>query len=97
MSKKYLYELIVNFLHNNCSTEQFVEEIYLNYSLGTIVDLSNDEENIFAKLAMITSRFSPFTEDLQQYPNVYSDENEVKQAAEIAYDKLIELNNYKLI
>ena len=82
MSKKeQLYALLNMFLRGAYRIPVFCdafEDIY--YPDVPRQELSAQELIVFDTLASIVTRFSPFSEDISAYPNVYRTEDEVRNA-----------------
>jgi len=51
-------------------------------------DLSDDEWGHFERLMRVTSRFSPYEDDLRNYPKVYTDSNIVNDTLKKLCEKL---------
>lgn len=80
--KKKLYWLIDQYLSNQISARTFCDEYYHCYDLELERTTLNDHETqAFSDLSKIVNRFTEFTEDLQQYPGVYFNEEQLKQKA----------------
>lgn len=85
---KRLYQLLDDFLAKKIDTESFSNDFTLIYGLHVDYDLLNDEEQkLFGELSEITSRFSPFEEDLKEY-DCYFTENDVEKKAKKVYKAL---------
>ena len=51
--------------------------------------MDNHEKGCFDALGSIAERYSPYEEDQKLYPKVYHTDDEVKEAIEKAYSRLI--------
>ena len=61
----------------------------LYYESGGINELDSCEQKYFNALGCVAERHSPYEEDHKLYPKVYRTDNEVKEAIERVYAKLI--------
>ncbi|EAR66174.1 hypothetical protein B14911_10582 [Bacillus sp. NRRL B-14911] len=88
MEKKKLYELLNDYLEKKIGTETFSNDFTLIYNLHVDYDILSAEENkLFGELSGITSRFSPFEEDLKKY-DCYYNENDVERKAKEVFKAL---------
>lgn len=77
--REKLYYLINSYLSNEYDTKTFSKLFTDSFYLEKDDEIFSIEEiEGFEKLAVVTSRFSPYVEDLK-IPNVYFDESEVKK------------------
>ena len=87
-SKEKLYYLLCEFLTGNYDANSFCDQFTVEYDIETdYEELSELENTVFGKLCMVTSRYSSFEEDLK-IPNVYANEQEVKDKAIETYNLL---------
>lgn len=78
--KNQLYCLIEQYLLGKIEAKVFCNEYYILYNLDyEYNDLSDEEEVIFDELNIIARRYTDETEDLINYPDVYYNENSLKQ------------------
>jgi hypothetical protein len=89
--KRRLYQLIDMFLAKQITASVFCDEFYYSYDLEIDYDtLSALEYSAFSELEKVSSRFSQFNEDLEKYPGVYYNEEELKQKILETKEKLQE-------
>ena len=70
------------FLTEQISASTFCDEFYYSYDLEIDDNtLSSTEKEAFADLSKVSSRFSPFKEDINKYPGVYYNEEELRKKA----------------
>ena len=87
--KEKLMYLLEHYQKGNYATVTFTDEFDRIYNFETDDDsLSSEEERLMGELAIITSRFSEFEEDLK-IPNMYFSEKDVKRKVKEIYSKLI--------
>lgn len=87
---KKLYQLIQDYLNKQIDTETFSNDFTVIYNLHVDYDsLSTKELKLFGELSEITSRFSPFEEDLKKY-NCYFNANDVEKKAKEVLKELSE-------
>ncbi len=56
----------------------FCDEFYLAYNLEiNLTTLNEKEKTLFYQLSKVVGRFSPFEDDLANYPGVYYDKAEL--------------------
>ena len=85
--KRRLYWLMEMYLTNKINASTFCDEYYYCYDLELYrATLTENEELLFLNLNKIVKRFSPFVEDIKNYPGTYYTETELKQ-------KIIETHN----
>lgn len=88
-SKEKLYYLIREFLAGNYDTNSFCDQFTVEYDIETDYQALTELENtVFGELCRVTSRYSPFEEDLM-IPNVFANEQEVKDKAIESYNVLM--------
>lgn len=88
-SKEKLYYLLDKYIKGEYSTNSFCDEFTTVYDIEIDYDTLNEIEKIcFSKLCEITARYSPYEEDLK-IPNVYANDNEVRNKAISVYNKLV--------
>ncbi|TCL71551.1 self-protective colicin-like immunity protein [Hydrogenispora ethanolica] len=74
-SKERLYHLIRLLVKNQCEIKSFCNDFTDLYNLEIDYQtLTREEQMKFKELAMITSRFSPFEDDLLNYDCYYSEQ-----------------------
>ncbi len=89
-SKEKLYYLLEQYYLNKYSTEIFTDDFTITYNLETDYEsLTENENKLLGDLCTITSRFSPYEEDLK-IANVYYSERQVKDKATKVYLRLNE-------
>lgn len=92
MSKENLYKLISLYLSGTIDEKYFCDHFYLCYDLELDnLNLTEFEDEIFAKLSEVCGRFSVFEEDLKEYPGTYFSKENLKDEIELA-DKLLRNN-----
>lgn len=73
-----------DYLNKKIDTETFSDNFTIIYSLHIDYDtLSPVEHKLFNELDEITSRFSPFEEDLEKYDCYYSESDVEKKVKEV--------------
>lgn len=78
--KRRLYQLMDLFLNGQITASVFCDEFYYSYDLEIDNEILTKEEQLaFCNLSNVSSRFSQFNEDLEKYPGVYYNEEELKQ------------------
>jgi hypothetical protein len=82
-----LYYLLNKYLTGEYDTNTFCDLFSDTFNLELDNSISILEEQIFEELMRVTSRFSPFEEDLR-IPNAFYNEHEVKSKAEEILNKL---------
>jgi hypothetical protein len=86
--KEKVYYLIKEYKKGNYSTNIFCDEITNVYNLELDHESLNEVEKKYLKeLISVTSRFSPYIEDLK-IPNVFFNENQVKEKLDEVIRKL---------
>lgn len=89
-ARKQLLYLLENYYKDNYTTDVFADEFSRIYDHETdYALLSKKEHELMRELSIITSRFSPFDEDLK-IPNAYFNEADVRKKATEVYLKLLE-------
>ena len=87
-SKEKLYYLLREYLVLNYDTNSFCDQFTVVYDIEIdYATLTEPENNIFSELCRVTSRFSPFKEDLE-IPNAFANEQEVRNKAIQSYNLL---------
>ena len=87
--KRRIYKLIDMYLSDKINESTFCHEFYCSYDLELDYDtLTEDEHKAFYELSEITSRFSEFVKDIEEYPGVYHTKAEVKQKIVETKEKL---------
>lgn len=77
--REQLYQLIRDYLNKKTDTETFSNKFTIIYNLHIDYDnLYAKERESFSELSEMTSRFSPFDEDLKEY-DCYYDAETVKK------------------
>ena len=78
---KKLYQLLMDYLAKKIDTETFSDDFTIIYDLHVDYDtLSAEEQKLFGELSEITSRFSPFEEDLKEF-DCYFNETDIERKA----------------
>jgi len=78
--KKIVYQIMDLYLSGTIDESTFCDEFYLSFDLEIDFNtLTKNEYEAFSELGKMSSRFSPFPEDHQKYPGVYSTEEELKE------------------
>ncbi|MEC5395505.1 colicin immunity domain-containing protein [Bergeyella sp. RCAD1439] len=78
--KRRLYQLMDMFVMSQITASVFCNEFYYSYDLEIDSDtLSNEEQQAFSDLSIVSSRFSQFKEDHEKYPNGFFTEEELRQ------------------
>ena len=87
--KEQLYYLVKAFLRNEYSIDSFCDT-FENVFFPDVPynELNSNELFLFESLAEIVVKFSPFDEDLEAYPGVYRNAEDVKNAIRSVADKL---------
>ena len=87
--KRYLYDLINNYLENKIDEDELCDKIYDSF-VHEIDDLTlNDIElEAFSELEKVTKRFSAYEEDHKLDSKAFTTKEEVRQAAIDAKNKL---------
>ncbi len=87
--KQKIYYLLTEYLAGQYKTDTFCDEFNQMYTFELRCDnsLSSKEHELFWELLVITSRFSPFADDLTK-SRVYYSEEEVQSKAYEVYNKL---------
>lgn len=77
--KRRIYWLIDSYLSGKIDEIQFSDDFYSTFDLEVDYDSLTEEENkIFSELSKISARFSPFEEDLKNYPGTYFSKEDLK-------------------
>ena len=87
--RQQLYYLLESFLKNEYEIQSFCdafEKIFYPSIPGN--ELTPDELKLFEALGEIVTRYTPFAEDLENYPGVYKSGTDVKNAIYTIADKL---------
>lgn len=89
--KEELYCLLKLYKKGSYDISNFCDELtrILYYESNAINELHGLEREYFESLGSIAERYSPYEEDHKLYQKVYSTDDEVKEAIEIVYSKLI--------
>lgn len=75
---EYIYSLMEQFINGDISARKFCDLFYESFGLEMDLSLlSGNERKEFERLSEVSSRFSEFDEDRVNFPNAYSDENEL--------------------
>jgi hypothetical protein len=68
------------FLTSQITASVFCDEFYDSYDLEIDINtLSNIEQTAFSDLSNVSSRFSPFEDDHEKFPNGFFTEKELRQ------------------
>lgn len=87
-AKEKIYYLIAEYQKGKYDTNTFCDQFTVIYDTEVDYDtLSKVENELFYELSTITSRFSPYEDDLK-IPNVYYSEWEVKSKVDQVMKKL---------
>lgn len=77
-----LYTLIKQFINRSISIEEFCNKYYIIYNLETDFDqLSKLENKLYDQMDEVVSRYSPYEDEREKYPNVYTNEFEIRRKA----------------
>lgn len=88
--KKYLYWIIECYISNKITGAVFCDAFYNCYDLElNHKSLSEDELRIFEKLDFVVERYTPFKEDILRYPDIYSNDEQLRTAVQNAKDELL--------
>lgn len=91
--RKKLYFILENYINKKYSTEYFCDQMYELFDLEVDSnELTKLEYDSFKGLSEVTSRFSPFDEDLKKYDCYYSEE-QVMNKAKGVWKKLCKRNH----
>ncbi|MGF6352736.1 hypothetical protein ABIE27_000632 [Paenibacillus sp. 4624] len=77
--KERLYWLMRLLLDNEIEASNFCDEFYATYEHDLNEPLTSEEKSYFMLISKEGSRFSEFTDDLINYPNVYVTEHEIRK------------------
>ncbi|MBS0584968.1 MAG: hypothetical protein JSR76_01540 [Verrucomicrobia bacterium] len=78
--KRRIYQLIEMYLSKEIDEIAFCNDFIPFYDVDLDYEtLTREEEKAFSALADVASRFSGSEEDMQNYPGIYTDKEEVKQ------------------
>ncbi|WP_196595369.1 colicin immunity domain-containing protein [Pectinatus frisingensis] len=87
-AKEKIYYLITQYKKGKYDTNTFCDQFTVIYDTEVDYDtLSKIENRLFYELSTITSRFSPYEEDLK-IPNIYYGEQEVRSKVDEVMNKL---------
>ncbi len=87
--KRNLYYLMDMFIMSQITPSVFCDEFYYSYDLEIdTLSLSNIEQSVFSELSYVSSRFSPFNEDHEKFPNGFFTEQELRQKIIESKEKL---------
>lgn len=72
------------------TVQSFCDEFFRIYYSDEAIELRNNLKNTeLEKLAVAVSRYSPYSEDIEKYPNVYvSDSEIVKLVASVKSERM---------
>lgn len=88
-AKEQLYYLLKNVKIGKYDIKTFCDLFTVTFNVECdYAELSSAEMNVFSKLEEYTCRFSPFEEDLRNYPNTYYDEETIKKQIDMAFENL---------
>lgn len=74
--------------------EIFLELYYFENSGYKLFD--KEERTVLDQLAMVVERFSPYENEIIEFPNTYIGENVVREKFEEVYGKLKKCNHQKI-
>ncbi len=87
LNQKTFHDLIEHYLAHRISSESFSDNFVDLFYETKRESFSTPEKEILLDLVEWLKRFSPFEEDLKQYPNVYIDEKTMYRLVENAREK----------
>lgn len=88
-AKDQLYYLLKNVKIGKYDMKAFCDLFTVTFNVECdYEELSQTEMNVFSELEQYTCRYSPFEEDLRNYPNAYYDEETIKKQIDIALTNL---------
>ena len=91
--KKYIYHIINQYLSGEITIGQFCDEFYYCYDKELDYDtLTEKEDKLFGEISAISSRFSPFIEDLIKYPGPFFTEGDLSSKIK-EVSELLKTNN----
>lgn len=86
-SKEILYRLIRQFLNDELNVDDFCSNFSNIYNLEVDYNLLTGlERQKFKELAVLTSRFSPFEEDLKKYDCYFNEQQVRLKVMEVNHD-----------
>ena len=93
--RQRLYYLIEGLFLKQYDVKTFCEEFEaIFYPDSPSEELTADELRIFETLGNIVVRFSPYPDDLENYPGIYKSATDIENAVNVAYNQLVPIKNH---
>ena len=80
--------LIREYKNGNYTTEIFCDQFVCILFYEEDDSITKEEYQQLREYAEVFARFSPFEEDLRNYPNTYFDEETIKKQIDIAFENM---------